>query len=97
MTQESASKQSSDSLIYSDYMVGVVNVAKTKYMVIRKNTIPNVDRLYINNSPLETVEKIKYLGSTVNEKWDHSAEIRQRIEIARDAFQRDSTWRISTR
>ena len=65
-----------------------LNVAKTKYMVIKKNTIPNVDRLYINNSPLETVQKIKYLGSTVNEKWDHSAEIRQRIEIARGAFQR---------
>ena len=39
-----------------------LNVAKIKDMVIRKNTIPNVDRLYINNSPLETVPQIKYLG-----------------------------------
>ena len=60
--------------------------AKTKYMVIRKNTIPNVDGLYINNSPLETVQQIKYLASTVHEKWDHSDEIRQRIEIARGDF-----------
>ena len=65
-----------------------LNVAKTKYMVIRKNVIPNVDGLHINNSPLETVQQIKYIGSTVNEKWDHSAEIGLRIEIARGAFQR---------
>ena len=58
-----------------------LNVAKTKYMVIRKNTMPNVDGLYINDSPLETVQQIKYPGNTVNEKWDHSAEIMQLINI----------------
>lgn len=63
-----------------------LNVNKTKYMVISKNPIQPGNLLYINNKPIERKSKFTYLGCTLNENWDHSQEIKHRIEIARNTF-----------
>jgi Reverse transcriptase (RNA-dependent DNA polymerase) len=62
-----------------------LNTAKTKYMVISKEVIPP-GRLTVNNKQIERVNKYKYLGTTVGEQWDHSLEIKCRIEQARATF-----------
>lgn len=64
-----------------------LNIKKTKYMVISKNRPPQ-GQLIINQQRIEQVQKFTYLGSTVNEEWDHSLEIKCRIEKARSAFMR---------
>lgn len=62
-----------------------INKRKTKIMVISKNR--NVQtNIMIEGKRLEQVEKYKYLGCIINEKWDHSTEIKSRIEQARAAF-----------
>lgn len=66
-----------------------INITKTKYMVISKNP-PQPGMLTINNKIIEKVETTTYLGSTVRENWDHSVEIRCRIEKARSTFIRMS-------
>lgn len=58
---------------------------KTKYITKNKNDNTN-DRIYGNGVPLEKVTNFTYLGSTVNEKSDHSQEIRQPIKIAHASF-----------
>lgn len=62
-----------------------LNANKTKYMVISKETIPS-GQLTVNNHQIERVSKYNYLGSTVGDQWDHSLEIKCRIEKARAAF-----------
>ncbi|CAH2218014.1 jg27351, partial [Pararge aegeria aegeria] len=37
---------------------------------------------------LERVQRYKYLGTWLTEKWDSKTEIKTRIEVARSAFQR---------
>lgn len=61
------------------------NIKKTKYMVISKNNIPP-GQLLVNQQPVIRVSNYVYLGTNVNDRWDHSVEIRQRIEKARSAF-----------
>ena len=91
-----------DTIIFADSMEGLqtlvervaetsqlygldFNVKKTKYMVISKNQIPH-EQLMINNQPITTVNSYTYLGTNLNDRWDHSTEIKQRIEKARIAF-----------
>lgn len=40
----------------------------------------------MSETPLERVRKICYLGCNISDTWDHSYEIRTRIEKARSAF-----------
>lgn len=61
------------------------NIKKTKYMTISKNQIP-VGQLLVNQKPVTYVSGYVYLGTNINDKWDHSVEIKQRIEKARTAF-----------
>lgn len=63
------------------------NAAKTKYMVVSRDRdmTPN---LKVGRTTLERVKQISYLGCTLNDSWDHSREIRQRIEKARSVFLR---------
>lgn len=65
-----------------------LNGAKTKYMIISKDTNPNDTGLYSNNTAIERVQRVTYLGCNMNENWDHSAEIKIRIALARDAFRK---------
>lgn len=62
-----------------------INTKKTKFMIISKdqNTRGN---LLVDGTPLEKVNKYTYLGTNINDNWDHSVEIRTRIEKARTAF-----------
>lgn len=62
-----------------------INSKKTKLMVISKEDITNC-QLTINQKPIERIKKYMYLGTTVNEQWDHSQEIKMRIEKARAVF-----------
>lgn len=62
-----------------------LNAKKTKYMVISKNQIP-YQPLVIGNQRIERVASITYLGTSLNELWDHSVEIKCRIEKARSTF-----------
>lgn len=50
----------------------------------KNNTAPII--LIIENRRIEQVHKYTYLGSTINEHWDHSVKIKCRIEKARAAF-----------
>ena len=61
-----------------------MNISKTKFMVISKDRIGNC-QLLIKNAPVERVEKFTYLGTIVIQ-WDHSQEIKSRIEKARGAY-----------
>lgn len=62
-----------------------INIQKTKYMTICKNATPQ-RQLLINQKAIGKAEKYTYLGSTINDQWDHGLEIRCRIEKARNAF-----------
>jgi len=46
--------------------------------------------LIIKNKRIEKVQRFKYLGTTINEDWDHLLEIKCRIERAREAFRKMS-------
>jgi hypothetical protein len=62
-----------------------LNVKKTKVMIVSKNPSANL-RISVNGAGLERVQSYKYLGCMVNERWDHSQEIKCRIEQARGVF-----------
>lgn len=62
-----------------------MNTKKTKFMIISKNRRME-GQLLIHNRPIQRVNKYVYLGTNINEEWDHSVEIRCRIEKARAIF-----------
>ncbi|CAG9838415.1 unnamed protein product [Diabrotica balteata] len=62
-----------------------MNINKTKYMVISKNPVDNI-QLTLEGKPLERVDKYKYLGAIINSQLDQEQEIKVRIEIARKGF-----------
>ncbi|KAG5870728.1 hypothetical protein JTB14_028114 [Gonioctena quinquepunctata] len=62
-----------------------INRKKTKFMVISKRNIQNIN-LYLGTDPLERVFRFKYLGYTINDEWDPDVETKIRIEIARATF-----------
>jgi hypothetical protein len=62
-----------------------LNARKTKYMVIDKEQNPT-NFLRLKNVPLEKVQKLTYLGQSLIDNWDHSHEIRCRIEKVRAVF-----------
>lgn len=64
-----------------------INTKKTKFMIISRN--PNMHRnaiITFNATPLERVDKFKYLGVWLSEDWTSDREIKCRIEQARQAF-----------
>ena len=63
-----------------------LNVNKAKYMIVSKQNAPQDNGIYIDGAPLERVERLTYLGSSINDKWDPSSEIKIRIERARSTF-----------
>ena len=63
----------------------VLNTRKTKYMVISKTPALH-EALSANGQAIERVSKFTYLGCTIDENWDHSTEIKCRIEKARTTF-----------
>uniref|UniRef100_A0A8D8Y176 Craniofacial development protein 2 n=3 Tax=Cacopsylla melanoneura TaxID=428564 RepID=A0A8D8Y176_9HEMI len=62
-----------------------INTGKTKFMIISKKEINGVN-LFINNTRIERVTKYTYLGTSINESWDNSQEIKSRIGKARSIF-----------
>lgn len=64
-----------------------LNIKKTKYMSVSKSSID--DRTCkVNGVPLERAHSITYLGCTLDEDWDHTTEVKCRIEKARAAYTR---------
>ena len=62
-----------------------LNPKKTKYMVISKLPKQNI-QLKAEGQTIQRVPKYTYLGTTINDQWDHSSEIKCRIEKARGAY-----------
>ncbi|CAG9836785.1 unnamed protein product [Diabrotica balteata] len=56
-------------------------------MVISKKHIPP-SQLLEDQQQILQVPRYYYLGTTINDQWDHSVEIKQKIEKARSAFVR---------
>jgi hypothetical protein len=44
------------------------------------------EKLLIREQQIEKVQKYKYLGTWVNEEWDHGIEAKCRIEMVRRTF-----------
>ncbi|KAL1447598.1 hypothetical protein WDU94_009869 [Cyamophila willieti] len=64
-----------------------INIQKTKFMTISK--VQNIQcSLKIEGNTIERVKQYTYLGTNVNEDWDHSREIKIRIEKARSVYNR---------
>jgi len=62
-----------------------LNCKKTKVMVIEKN--PNTScNIVVKDSTLEQVDRYKYLGCTITSDGRCDAEVKERIEIARNKF-----------
>lgn len=62
-----------------------LNIKKTKYMVISKSPVQH-GALRYRNEAIERVDRFTYLGCNINDSWDHSTEIKCRIEKARAVF-----------
>ncbi|KAH0998914.1 hypothetical protein HUJ04_004164 [Dendroctonus ponderosae] len=62
-----------------------INISKSTFMVISKETGGRYD-LTINNTPIDRVSQFTYLKTMINDNWDHSQEIRCRIEKPRAVF-----------
>ncbi|XP_070159794.1 uncharacterized protein [Polyergus mexicanus] len=71
--------------IYCEQYGLKINNEKTKYMIVSKNAV-NDRGVSVGGEPLQRVKKITYLGSVVNDKWDHSVEIKCRIEKVTAVF-----------
>ena len=57
-------------------------------MVISKTKITPTCNIHINNETIKQVEKFKYLRSTITSDGRNDAEIKIRIGMAKDAFQK---------
>lgn len=64
-----------------------INIAKTKMMIISRQEFGNIN-LTINGEAIERVSRFKYLGATLNEKWDCDEEVKTRIGIAKATYSR---------
>jgi len=58
-------------------------------MVIRKNTITSA-YLNVNQTRIERVKQYCYLGTTINEKWDNTQEIKSHISKGTTPFSKMS-------
>ena len=65
-----------------------INIKKTQCMVISKSKITPTCHIHINIETIKQVEKFKYLGSTITSDGRNDAEIKIRIGMAKDAFQK---------
>lgn len=74
-----------DRVVHSCEQFGLkLNITKTKFMIVSKRNINT--QLWIGQNRVERTEKIVYLGQLLSDDWDHSKEIKRRIEIARNTF-----------
>lgn len=62
-----------------------LNIEKTKCMIISKNSV-HAGTLTVNQHQIKKVNKYNYLGTNVNDQWDHSQEIRCCVQKARAVF-----------
>ncbi|XP_069972232.1 uncharacterized protein [Penaeus vannamei] len=67
-----------------------INCKKTECMVVSKRTSPPCE-LKIGQEKIKKVQKFNYLGSMVSEDGRCDTEIRKRIGIAKDTFQKLGT------
>ena len=65
-----------------------VNIKKTQCIVISKTKITPTCNIHINNETIKQVDKFKYIGSTITSDGRNDAEIKIRIGMAKDAFQK---------
>ena len=65
-----------------------ISIKKTQCMVISKSKITPTCHIHINNETIKQVDKLKYLGSTITSDGRNDADIKTRIGMAKDAFQK---------
>ena len=63
-----------------------INVSKTKTMVIGRK--PNKVDIRINGESIEQVDRFKYLGCNISSNMNCCQEVKQRIAMAKEAFNR---------
>ena len=63
-----------------------INTKKTKVMVVSKQQPEPHFQLKINDEVIEQVSAFKYLGANINSNGDSKKEIRRRIGISKEAF-----------
>lgn len=62
-----------------------INSDNSKVMTIRKQSKHETSNIYIKGKKVEQVKTYTYLGTVINEQWDHSQEMKCRIEKARNS------------
>ena len=78
-----------NTVVYASLHRGLsVNIKKTQCMVISKTKITPTCNIHINNETIKQVEKFKYLGSIITSDGKNDAEIKIRIGMTKDAFQK---------
>ena len=78
-----------DKVVEESRQMGLsLNCKKTECMVISKKKIIPRCQLKINDSPIVQIKKFSYLGSMITEDGRCETEIKRRIGMAKDAFQK---------
>ena len=71
---------------YDDYGMKIYTVSKTKTMVIGRK--PNKIDMRIKDESVEQVDSFKYLGCNMSSNMNCCQEVKQRIAMAKEAFNR---------
>jgi len=74
-----------DRIVDTSESFGLPNISKAKYIVIMKKQNLS-EKILIRGQQIEEDQKYKYLGTWVNEDWEHGMEVKCRIEMARGGF-----------
>ena len=64
-----------------------INVKKTKAMVVSKNEVKTVN-IVVDEKSVEQVERFKYLGSLISQDGRCITDVKSRIAMAKEAFNR---------
>ena len=78
-----------DTVVESSKRKGLtINCKKTVCMVISKHKLAKECKILIDDTPIKQVKKFNYLGSLITEDGKCDQEIRKRIGMAKDAFEK---------
>ena len=78
-----------DTVVESSKRKGLtINCKKTVCMVISKHKLAKECKILIDDTPIKQVKKFNYLGSLITDDGKCDQEIRKRIGMAKDAFEK---------
>ena len=81
-------KKNAETLVAATKESGLeVNADKTEYMIMsRDQNAGRGDSMEIDNSPIETVEEFKYLGTTLTNQNSIQEEIKSRLKLGNACY-----------